>query len=135
MPCEYGRLSAFHERLRSDPQDLEQDEGSKDACSLHTRFSWRDAGVSRWQRQSVYPIVETIGAGWKRRNTTFGELGDIVRANWQRFSDTFNIEKAFSKVMTNLNLLRAPIAHCSALAEDEVVRLRLTLADWFRLME
>jgi len=66
--------------------------------------------------------------------TTFGELGDIVRANWQRFSDTFNSEKAFSKVMAVLNLLRGPIAHCSTLAEDEVVRLRLAMADWFRLM-
>lgn len=43
--------------------------------------------------------------------------------------------KAFTKVMGNLNLLRGPIAHCSPLAEDEVVRLRLTLKDWFRLME
>lgn len=67
--------------------------------------------------------------------TTFGELGEIVRANWQTFSDTFNNEKAFTKVMGNLNLLRGPIAHCSPLAEDEVVRLRLTLKDWFRLME
>lgn len=67
--------------------------------------------------------------------TTFGELGEIVRANWQTFSDTFNNEKAFTKVMGSLNLLRGPIAHCSPLAEDEVVRLRLTLKDWFRLME
>ena len=67
--------------------------------------------------------------------TTFGELGEIVRANWQTFSDTFNNEKAFTKIMGNLNLLRGPIAHCSPLADDEVVRLRLTLKDWFRLME
>lgn len=67
--------------------------------------------------------------------TTFGELGEIVRGNWQTFSDTFNNDKAFTKVMGNLNLLRGPIAHCSPLAEDEVVRLRLTLKDWFRLME
>jgi hypothetical protein len=67
--------------------------------------------------------------------TTFGELGDIVRHNWAVFADTFNSEKAFNRVMTNLNILRGPIAHCSPLAEDEVVRLRLTLADWFRLME
>jgi hypothetical protein len=67
--------------------------------------------------------------------TTFGELGEVVRANWQTFSDTFNNEKAFTKVMGSLNLLRGPIAHCSPLAEDEVVRLRLTLKDWFRLME
>ena len=67
--------------------------------------------------------------------TTFGELGEIVRANWDAFSDTFNSDKAFSRVMNSLNLLRGPIAHCSPLAADEVDRLRLTLRDWFRLME
>jgi hypothetical protein len=67
--------------------------------------------------------------------TTFGELGEIVRANWQTFADTFNNDKAFSRVMSSLNMLRNPIAHCSPLAADEVVRLRLTLKDWFRLME
>ena len=67
--------------------------------------------------------------------TTFGELGEVVRANWQTFSDTFNNDKAFTKIMGSLNLLRGPIAHCSPLADDEVARLRLTLKDWFRLME
>ncbi|MBX8469726.1 hypothetical protein K5E37_11810 [Pseudomonas sp. RIT778] len=67
--------------------------------------------------------------------TTFGELGDIVRKNWIHFADIFYSEKAFNRVMNSLNLLRGPIAHCSPLAEDEVVRLKLTLKDWFRLME
>jgi len=67
--------------------------------------------------------------------TTFGELGEIVRSNWTVFADTFNSEKAFTKLTTSLNVLRGPIAHCCALAEDEVVRLRLTIRDWFRLME
>ena len=66
--------------------------------------------------------------------TTFGELGDIVRSNWSTFSDQFNNEKAFGRIMASLNMLRGPIAHCSPLAPDEVVRLRLTVSDWFRLM-
>ncbi|OGX60069.1 MAG: hypothetical protein A2471_03575 [Omnitrophica WOR_2 bacterium RIFOXYC2_FULL_45_15] len=65
----------------------------------------------------------------------FGELQQIVVNNWQTFSDTFNNQKAFIKVMTILNTLRAPIAHCSPLAPDEVVRLKLSIKDWFRLME
>jgi hypothetical protein len=65
---------------------------------------------------------------------TFGQLGDVVRSNWQTFADTFNSQSAFSRIMTSLNQLRAPIAHCSPLADDEIVRLRLTLRDWFRLM-
>lgn len=66
--------------------------------------------------------------------TNFGELGDIVRANSPIFGDIFNNDKAFNKIMHNLNLLRGPIAHCCPLAEDEALRLRLSIADWFRLM-
>jgi len=65
---------------------------------------------------------------------TFGQLGEIVRGNWQTFSDTFNSQSGFNRIMSNLNQLRGPIAHCSPLAADEVVRLRLTLKDWVRLM-
>ena len=67
--------------------------------------------------------------------TTFGELGEIVRNNWDDFDAIFSSQKAFTKIMTSLNMLRAPIAHCCPLAEDEIVRLRLTVKDWFRLME
>jgi hypothetical protein len=67
--------------------------------------------------------------------TTFGELGEIVRSNWVSFDAVFSSEKAFTKIMTSLNALRAPIAHCCPLSEDEVVRLKLTVRDWFRLME
>jgi molybdopterin-guanine dinucleotide biosynthesis protein A len=67
--------------------------------------------------------------------TTFGELGEIVKSNWTSFGSMFSSQKAFTKIMTSLNTLRGPIAHCCPLAEDEVVRLQLTVRDWFRLME
>ena len=67
--------------------------------------------------------------------TTFGELGTVIRDNWDVFGDLFNSKKAVEKVMANLNTLRGPIAHCSPLAEDEVLRLQLSVRDWFRLME
>lgn len=67
--------------------------------------------------------------------TTFGELGEIIKTNWDVFGGIFNSPKAVERVMANLNTLRGPIAHCSVLAEDEVVRLRLSVRDWFRLME
>ena len=67
--------------------------------------------------------------------TTFGELGEIIRANWDIFGGTFSSQPAVTKVMTTLNTLRGPIAHCSPLADDEVVRLQLSVRDWFRLME
>lgn len=67
--------------------------------------------------------------------TTFGELGEIVRKNWVDFGTIFSSEKAFTKIMTSLNVVRGPIAHCCPLAADEILRLQLTVRDWFRLME
>ncbi len=67
--------------------------------------------------------------------TTFGELAEIIKANWGIFGSIFNSIKAVEKVMNSLNALRGPIAHCTTLAEDEALRLRLSVRDWFRLME
>lgn len=66
--------------------------------------------------------------------TTFGELGEVIKANWDIFGSVFNNPKAVEKIMFNLNSLRNPIAHCSPLAEDEILRLGLSLRDWFRMM-
>lgn len=67
--------------------------------------------------------------------TTFGELGEIIKSNWSLFGGSvFNDLKAMEKVMSALNSLRNPIAHCSPLAEDEELRLELALRDWFRLI-
>lgn len=67
--------------------------------------------------------------------TTFGELGDIIQQNWGVFGDMFRDLSAVRRVLSNLNTLRASIAHCNALADDEVMRLHLSLRDWFRQME
>ena len=67
--------------------------------------------------------------------TTFGELGEVIKSNWDLFGAIFNSQRAVEKVMANLNTLRGPIAHCSLLAADEVLRLDLSMKDWFRLME
>jgi len=86
-------------------------------------------------------IQKELDAGVTRRSmdeldyTTFGELSGIITANWDVFGSLFTSRKAVEKVMASLNSLRGPIAHCSVLAEDEKVRLQLTVRDWFRLME
>jgi hypothetical protein len=67
--------------------------------------------------------------------TDFRELGEIITSNWDVFGAIFTSPKAVEQVMKNLNLLRRPIAHCAVLAEDEVVRLRLSVRDWFRLQD
>lgn len=66
--------------------------------------------------------------------TTFGELAKIIESNWELFGDVFRNKKALIRVLNGLNVLRAPIAHCSPLADDEVSRLELGIKDLFRLM-
>ncbi|MGH9487914.1 MAG: Swt1 family HEPN domain-containing protein [Terriglobales bacterium] len=104
--------------------------------------SWWDKKVPEQVRAMAKQNAEKeLDAGITVRSereidySNFGELGEIVKANWDDFDATFSSQRAFTKIMTSLNSLRAPIAHCCPLAEDEVVRLRLTVRDWFRLME
>lgn len=86
-------------------------------------------------------VQKELDAGVTRRSfdsldyTTFGELSVIIISNWDIFGSLFNSKRAVEKVMASLNALRNPIAHCSPLAEDEQLRLQLTVRDWFRLME
>jgi hypothetical protein len=86
-------------------------------------------------------IKRELESGFTQRSelkidyTTFGELSSIVNSNWDAFTDLFRNPRAFQKIMSSLNLLRGPIAHCCPLAQDEVVRLEITVKDWFRLME
>lgn len=86
-------------------------------------------------------VLKELDAGVTRRSsdsldyTTFGELSVIIISNWDIFGSLFNSKRAVEKVMASLNALRNPIAHCSPLAEDEQLRLQLTVRDWFRLME
>ena len=115
---------------------------------IHQRLE--DAGGANWWTQKVPAnIIKDVDDRMQREVdsavtlrsakpidfTTFGELGEIIKANWDILGDTFNSKKAVEKVMANLNVLRGPIAHCSPLASDEVIRLQLSLRDWFRLME
>jgi hypothetical protein len=104
---------------------------------------WEKADIPNHIKDTVKAnIKREIDSAFTQRSddeidyTNFGDLSEIVRKNWEYFGDIFsNSQKAFGRVMSNLNLLRGPIAHCSPLAEDEVVRLRLSVSDWFRLME
>ena len=43
--------------------------------------------------------------------TNFGELGQIINANWTLFVILFTDQKAVSSTITRLNTLRGPIAH------------------------
>lgn len=66
--------------------------------------------------------------------SNFGELAEIIKSNWETFGDMFRDKGAVERILANLNTLRAPIAHCKPLADDEVLRLVLGMRDWFRQM-
>lgn len=114
-----------------------------DAMKTEVGTGWWDSGrIPQPIKSEVGKrIQKDIDSGTTIRSsepidfTTFGELGQIIISNWDVFGSIFNSQKAVERVMANLNTLRGPIAHCAVLAEDEVVRLRLSLRDWFRLME
>ncbi len=68
---------------------------------------------------------------------TFGHLGEIIKSNWDIFAGLFpNCEiERLEKVVSRLNMARGPLAHCGYLPEDEVVRLKLAIRDWYALAE
>ncbi|ENN84016.1 hypothetical protein RHSP_70973 [Rhizobium freirei PRF 81] len=106
-------------------------------------------GVDWWDTQSPNSAKEECKANQQRERDagftsrsdneldyiSFGQLGDIIRNNWDLFGGILSNQKALGRVMYSLNNLRGPIAHCGLLAEDEVDRLKLTVKDWFRLLE
>lgn len=122
----------------------------KSIRSLIVQLMQEKYGSDWWNIKVPEPIKSSVRANIKREAdsgytirseenidyTTFGELSQIVSNNWDAFDDLFKRgQRSFQKIMTSLNQLRGPIAHCSPLAEDEVLRLELTVKDWFRLME
>ncbi len=66
--------------------------------------------------------------------TTFGELSQIINFNGDAFGGVFNSVKGAERVISLMNTLRGPIAHCGYLTDDEVARLYLAVRDLFRLM-
>lgn len=104
--------------------------------------TWWETKVSQKVKDDVKGRIQReIDSGVSPRSkesidfTTFGELSDIIKSNWDIFGRIFNSPKAVERVMGNLNTLRAPIAHCTKLAEDEELRLQISVRDWFRLMQ
>lgn len=99
----------------------------------HVPANIKDSVASNIKREQENGV--TLRSSHPIDYTTFGELGEIIKTNFDLFGATFNNKKGLEKVMASLNLLRGPIAHCTPLAEDEVLRLHLTVRSFNRLME
>lgn len=105
--------------------------------------AWWDAAVPPAVKDSVKRNMERESdEGLIARSdreidyTNFGELGEVIKANWNAFAGIFanTTINGVQRVIKKLNLARGPIAHCNLLTEDEVVRLKLTVRDWYKLM-
>lgn len=104
--------------------------------------NWWDSRVPERIREGAKSSREReLNAGVTPRSddmivyTTFGELMGIMSANWEHFAGMFSSPKGLESVMARLNTLRGPIMHCGVLAEDEVLRLKLSIRDWFKLFD
>lgn len=102
---------------------------------------WNGTSVPQRIKDDVKDRVQReLDSGVTRRSddllnyTTFGELSVLITNNWTLFEPIFNSRRAVERIMSSLNLLRGPIAHCCPISDDEVDRLRLTVKDWFRTM-
>ena len=107
------------------------------------------AGVDWWnsgkipeeiQKQVGTSVQREAESGMTRRSdalldyTTFGELSVIITSNWDLFKTILSNQRAVTRVLNSLNLLRGPVAHCCPISQDEVERLRLSVKDWFRMI-
>ncbi len=102
---------------------------------------WWEQKVPQAIRDYVKKLIQDeIDMGMTQRSeraidyTTFGQLSDIIGANWTHFELIFTSRLAVQRIVKNLNMLRGPIAHCCPMSEDEIDRLVLTVKDWFRLI-
>jgi hypothetical protein len=107
-------------------------------------------GDAWWDSAAPQPVKDSVKRNIERESdegliarsdreidyTNFGELGEIIKANWNSFAGIFanTTINGVQRVIKKLNLARGPIAHCNLLSEDEVVRLKLTVRDWYKLM-
>jgi len=117
--------------------------------SLITETMQESAGADWWESGKIPESVKKevadrikrdIDSGMTRRSdsaidyTNFGELSVVIVSNWDLFGTIFSSKRAVERVMSNLNLLRSPIAHCCPISEDEATRLELSVRDWFRMI-
>jgi hypothetical protein len=112
---------------------LEDEEGEEDWWENRVPESIRRSAQSARQRELDTGVTPRSDA--MLTYTSFGDLGEIIKANLDRFGGLFASTRGLEATMARLNTLRGPIMHCGVLAEDEVVRLKTSVGDWFRLFE
>ena len=140
----------FAERLRAEAEKMARNYAIFYCLENHIRALiverlQEEHGLNWWEESVPEPVRKNAERNQKKEVqsgiaprsaelidfTNFGELGEIIKSNWEIFSDMFRDKVAVEKIIATLNRLRAPIAHCKALAEDEKMRLHLELRNLF----
>jgi hypothetical protein len=136
------RMSEFYKlfyALENDIRDL-----IEEAIAEVRGDAWWETAVPQAVRENAQKNFDREAAeGLPPRSdrlidyTTFGELGEIIKENWELFSGMFSnaSKNRVLRVVNRLNLVRGPIAHCNFLPEEEAIRLKLAIRDWYKLME
>ncbi|MEL6707035.1 MAG: Swt1 family HEPN domain-containing protein [Pseudomonadota bacterium] len=113
----------------------------QEALEEHFKEAWWEEGVSESIRLEAEKIRQReLDMGGVPRSdslldyTTFGQLSNIIEQKKEAFEGRFTSFRAVNRLLWQLGMLRGPIAHCKPLAEDEVLRLHLSLRDWFRVL-
>lgn len=82
-----------------------------------------DVDANKWH---VATIDENID------HTLFGDLADIVIAQWQEFDDLFPSQAWVKQRLDELERSRNIISHGNVLSESEIERIEQYLDDWLR---
>ncbi len=104
-------------------------------------------GADWWEKKVPAGVKSSVADKQKKEKETpmsirsddpltysnFGELIDILNANWSDFADTLRSQKATQQILTQFNLVRNVIAHSVELNDDEILRFQLLIKDWFRI--
>jgi hypothetical protein len=130
MAAHYAKLYCLERQMRTTIADTLQDAVGDSWWATCVSQDIRDnatKNVKAEERLGVTPRSERL-----IDYTTLGELGQIVDSNWKVFATVFKNQEAMKRVMRDLNMLRAFVAHCTPLPADEVTRLELNISDWIR---
>lgn len=103
---------------------------------------WNEKVDSRVRESVIRKIKDEKGTLFTKQSerpidyALFSELGYIMTYNWGLFSNKFiKDQKVLIRIMTDLNKLRIPIAHCNPFNEKEKNLFYLTVGYWFDILK
>ena len=105
-------------------------------------MNWWDKKISNRIRSNVTKLqkderdtVMSISSADNLAYTNFGELIDIICSNWDDFKKMLRSRKSVQNALSQFGKIRNVIAHSCELSDDEILRFKLLIKDWFRIQQ